>query len=272
MKFIAIQAIITSGLFAADVRTEPTYSEKGSECLIAVQAAQLEMLKKLLGLLGIKSTANSRSGSPGDPYYPYAEPHVNFLYNLLFCDDLSLFRNSGNDQANGLWPILLAESPDLSALRSISSDEANEGRIRALAFNRLRAAGQTVPEKKLLGVIVEVPFEKGLDVLAAFSEGGVRYLNQSGKIAIFEGQGNPVEGLAKELVSVSQPLVDRIGPWDKKRLPPPKPGNIRLTFLVSDGLYFGEGPFGVLQKDAIAGPVLAKATQFLQRAVEIGSE
>jgi hypothetical protein len=41
-----------------------------------------------------------------------------------------------------------------------------------------------------------------------------------------------------------------------------------MTFLVSDGLYFGEGPFNALQKDPMGGPVLAKATQLVQRAVE----
>jgi hypothetical protein len=45
---------------------------------------------------------------------------------------------------------------------------------------------------------------------------------------------------------------------------------MRMTFLVSDGLYFGEGPLGTLQQDAMAGPVLGKATQLLQRVVELG--
>lgn len=40
-----------------------------------------------------------------------------------------------------------------------------------------------------------------------------------------------------------------------------------MTFLVSDGLYFGEGRFEALQQDAMAGPVLAKASELLQRAV-----
>jgi hypothetical protein len=43
-----------------------------------------------------------------------------------------------------------------------------------------------------------------------------------------------------------------------------------MTFLVSDGLYFGEGPFETLQKDALGGPVLAKAAQLLQLVVEMG--
>jgi len=229
------------------------------------------MLKKILAAVGV-TLAASGSTTAMELYKPYAESHVNFLYNLLFCDDPKLFKNQKSEKDVGLWGALLAEQPDRSALRKIANDETNEGRVRALAYNRLRAVGEAVPSKKLLGVIVEVPLQKGLDVLAAFSEGGVRYLNQSGKVVIFEGQGNPVEGLAKELVSASQPIVNKIGPWDKKRLPPPKTGNVRITFLVSDGLYFGEGPFALLQQDAMAGPVLSKATQLLQRAVELGTK
>jgi hypothetical protein len=93
------------------------------------------------------------------------------------------------------------------------------------------------PRRPVKGVSVEVPLDNGLDVLAAFSDGDVRYLNQSGTVAIFEGQGNPVEGLAIELIAISQPVVNKVGPSDKKRLPSPKAGDVRITFLVSDGLY-----------------------------------
>lgn len=229
------------------------------------------MLKKLLATFGITLAING-STIATELYKPYAESHANFLYNLLFCDDLTLFKNENSTKREGLWATLLAEKLDKVALRKIAEDENNEGRVRALAYNRLRIAGEKVPPKKLLGIIVEVPLQQGLDVLAAFSEGGVRYLNQSGKVVIFEGQGNPVEGLAKDLVSASQPVVNQIGPWEKQRLPPPKVGDVRMTFLVSDGLYFGEGTFGILQQDRMAGPVLSKATQLLQRAVALGTK
>lgn len=229
------------------------------------------MLKKFLNKLGLGS-APSGPTAAANPYHPYAEPHVNFLYNLLFCDDLALFKQQGNASETGFWSALMAEQIDASALRQIADDQTLEGRVRALAYHRLRTAGESVPEKILLGVIVEVPLEKGLDVLAAFTGGSVRYLNQSGRVGIFEGQGNPVEALATELLAVSQPVVDQIGPWDKQRPPPPKVGNLRISFLVSDGLYFGEGPFEVLSKDGMAAPVLAKATELLQRAVAIGTQ
>jgi len=226
------------------------------------------MFKKLLSALGTGRPAPGPGPAPRGLYQPYAQEHVNFFYNLLFCDDLELFRRN-DTPAGEPWTTLLAATPDLAALSRIAGDESGEGRVRALAYKRLRDAGQAVPSRKLLGVIVEVPLDGGLDVLAAFCEGGVRYLNQSGKIAIFEGAGNPVEALAKELVSISQAVVDRIGPWEKSRLPPPKAGNVRLSFLVSDGLYFGEGPFELFQRDPMAGPVLGKASQLLQKSVDV---
>jgi hypothetical protein len=227
-------------------------------------------MKKFLQALGIGATAKMPAVADAVLYQPYAQSHLNFLYNLLFCDDISLFKRS-DKSGDGLWTTLLADKPDLAALHTIADDASNEGRVRTLAYNRLRAVREEVPLGKVLGVIVEVQLEQGLDVLAAFSEGGVRYLNQSGKAAIFEGQGNPVADLAKELVAAAQPVVDRIGPWDKQRLPPPKAGKVRLTFLVSDGLYFGEGPYDAFARDGMAGPVLAKATQLLRRCVELAT-
>jgi hypothetical protein len=203
---------------------------------------------------------------------PYADASINALYNLLFCDDMGLLRRLANLPQSAPWDILLAEEPPTARLMEIAEDASGEGRVRAMAYHRLRAKGCAVPSKQLLGAIVEVALKDGLDVLAAFSDGSVRYFNHSGKAAIFEGQGNPVEAHAKDLLASCQCVVEKIGAWDKPRLPPPKMGNVRLTFLVSDGLCFGEGPFNVLQRDGMAGPVLAKAANLLQRAVSLAVE
>jgi hypothetical protein len=227
------------------------------------------MLQKILASLGLGASA-PRDG--GGMHRPYAQPHANTLYNLLFCDDVALFRAPGDTPVDGPWPTLLAETADVAALRAIADDTAQEGRVRALAYQRLRAAGEPVPAKILLGVVVEVPQPQGLDVLAAFADGGVRYLNQSGKVAILDGAGHPATAAAEALLAVSQPVVDVIGPWDKPRRPPPKAGDVRMTFLVSDGLYFGEGPFSALRHDPMAGPVIAKATALLQRVVEVAAD
>ncbi len=229
------------------------------------------MLRKLFAALGMAVASGSAVASTG-LHNPYAESHVNFMYNLLFCDDLALFDGQDGKRSDGLLSSVLAESASAESLLDIARDDKNEGRIRAVAYHRLRMLGKTGLSKELLGVIVEVPLEGGLDVLAAFSEGGVRYLNQSGKVLVVEGENTPVSQRARELIAVSRPVIDKIGPWEEDRLPPPKAGNIRITFLVSDGLYFGEGSAEIFRNDEMAGPVLAKATQLLQEAVKLGTE
>jgi hypothetical protein len=234
------------------------------------------MFKKLLAAVGLGAASSGAAVATvtagNGLHHPYTQEHVNFMYNLLFCDDPALFANRDGNQESGAWAVLTAQPPELAALMTIAQDEKQEGRIRALAYNRLRASGGASPSKDLLGVIVEVPLEGGLDVLAAFSDGGVRYLNQSGKILVIEGDDTPIAGMAMELLSIARPVIDKIGPWEEARLPAPRLGNIRITFLVSDGLYFGEGPAPALQNDAMAGPVLSKATELLQKAVALGTK
>jgi hypothetical protein len=46
---------------------------------------------------------------------------------------------------------------------------------------------------------------------------------------------------------------------------------VRLTFLCTDGLYFGEVPMSVFQRDARAGPIIHAAGQLLQQVVEIAT-
>lgn len=184
------------------------------------------------------------------PYAPYRNGAANEIYNLLFCDDPAAFANAALD-------------PPVRA-----NDATQEGRLRYLAYLRLRSSGQAVPGKVLLGVIVEVALRDGLDVLAAFSEGGVRYINHAGKVAVFEGVAS-LEPDVRRLFAASESVVARIGPWEGPRRPPPGPGNVRLTFLLSDGLAFGEGPMTVMQRDAMAGPIIQSATDLLQTIVPV---
>ena len=77
-------------------------------------------------------------------------------------------------------------------------------------------------------------------LLAAFPDGRVHYINHSEKMSIFEGSPPEIESRIKDLIAASQPVLTRLNPWEKARLPPPAQDIVRLTFLVSDGLYFGQ--------------------------------
>jgi hypothetical protein len=143
-------------------------------------------------------------------HQPYPNSEANYIYNLLFCDDRALFRNGDTPITDEPWKSIHAESPDTRALETIASNDSYDSRSRVLAYNRLRELGSTVEPKKTFGVIVEVPVERGLDTLAAFSDGGVRYLNYTGKMSLFEGDENPLAGKAKNLVTSAQPVVSKL--------------------------------------------------------------
>jgi len=230
------------------------------------------MLKQLLAMIGVglAACAQAEQVQP-QARSPYGDPALNAVYNLLFCDSLELFR-AGGEKAGGPWAVLLAEDPRPEALRAIAEDAAQESRLRVLAYNRLREKEEAVPPGKLLGVIVEIALDEGLDVLAAFPDGRVRYINHAGGMSVFEASPPEVDTQVRRLLAASQPVVSQIGPWDQARLPPPSRGMVRMTFLVSDGLYFGEGPQKYMQADPMGGPVVAASLGLLQAVTAADQE
>ena len=226
------------------------------------------MFKKLLAAIqGGLAAAGAVAAVPSYQPYPEAAP-ANEFYALLFCDDLAAFQPRAGTPPADWQTLLFSPAPDPAKITALAQAAGTESRVRALAFRWLQGHGQEVPKGLVLGLVIEVPVGKGLDVLAAYADGSVRYINQSGKLAIIEaGALADANAEAKQLIGLAQPLVARIGPWDKARLPPPSTPNLRLTFVVSDGLYFGQGPFQAMQQDAMAGPLIQKGTQLLQRVV-----
>jgi hypothetical protein len=204
------------------------------------------MLRKLFG--------SGEGNVPSAPFYrPYKDRTADFLYNLIFCDNPDLFRSDKQDDSPISIVVSSAASSDM--LQKIADDPAVESRVRVLAFNRLRAMKLPVAPKQLLGTVIEFPLRNGLDTLAAFADGRVRYINQTAKPGIFEAAPREVVAKANELMRLSQFAVDQHGPSDEPRRPPPAGDLIRLSFLVSDGLYFGEGSYESWMDDAAGGPV-----------------
>lgn len=210
-----------------------------------------------------------KDNSSGAPFYrPYRGDAANQIYNLLFCDNPALFRNG--ESAGGALGAVLSEQTKGEALEDIGNNLEAESRVRALAFNRLRAMNLPVPPKLLLGTIIEFPQRKGLDTLAIFADKRLRYINHSEKMAIFETSPPTLIFRADKVLRASQFAINQHGPADEPRRPPPTGKNLRLSFLVSDGLYFAEGQFGDLMGDRYAGPVLDSATDLLPVLVEEG--
>lgn len=228
------------------------------------------MLRKLLAGIGLGTVSLLAGATP--PYAPYADSAANGIYNLLFCDIDGAFRPGTGQDRTDWQKTIFSEPSDGPALFALATDASIEGRIRALAFNRLRAAGEVVPRRVLLGLVVEVGLEGGLDTLAAFSDGSVRYINQSGNMLFSDGPDPNFQPLVEEILAAGVQLVNQLNPSQRVRQPPPRQGNLRLTFIASDGMYGGEGSMRAMQGNPMAAPVVERANKLLLKVVEVGAK
>ena len=197
---------------------------------------------------------------------PYKNESFNKIYELLYCDRLDLYRENCISPDIYPWKALLDPNPSDEALKGIVNDTDTEARHRAIASHLLVLRGKADSVRRIFGVIVEVGMDEGLDVLAAYADGTARYINYIEKMIVWETRTKESDDLIGDLFSAAYSLVQQIGPWEGERRPPPTAGNARLTILVSDGLYFGEGPFGALANDPVGGAVIqgaAKQMEFL---------
>lgn len=223
-------------------------------------------LAALCALLALTSVSHAE-----DLPAPYHDLQNSMVYNALFCDDANLFKSKAGAPEAAWQKTLLAAKPDAAAVRAFAEDGKQGSCVRLLAYRWLREHSQVVPPKVLLGVVIEVPLDDGLDTLAAYADNNVRYISHAEKLALIDVPTPLLQDRAKALFASSNKLVSRIGPWSKPRLPAPAKGKVRMTFLASDGLYFGEGSFAAIQKDADAAQVIKDGTSLLQAVVQLSA-
>lgn len=199
---------------------------------------------------------------------PYKNSSIDHIYELLFCDRPELFQ-SGKDPEPP-FDIIFSENPTAAALQQITDDSHSDPRIKLLAYRKQMAMGYPISKKELIGVVVEVGLDEGLDTLACYNNGTARYINHQGSLLVWETtEDEKANQLIQELFNNSVAIVNQIGPWDQARKPAPAKGMTRISFLVSDGLYFGEAPTDYFFSDAHAGPALANATAVLKYITNI---
>lgn len=191
------------------------------------------------------------------------------MYDLLFCESIELYKKQMKQPAIYPWGVLFSDACTNEDLQTLISDPHTESRVKILAYKKLVFRGQKPLKKQLLAVIVEIGREKGTDVLASYRDGTARYIDQSGKIIAWDVRDGRSDFLTSELFYESENIVKEIGPWDQQeRLAPPGKGLARITFLVSDGLYFGQAPMNDLFHDSLSGPTLNAAVLLIQHLTE----
>jgi len=199
---------------------------------------------------------------------PYKNEAINKIYDLLFCDKPELYQADGDLPDVYPWKELFSPDTSDESLKKIIDDDSVESRLKVIASNILVLQGKPADGRRIFGIIVEVGLDEGLDVLAAYEDGTARYINYSEKLIVWDARTTESDEMIDGLFRAARPLVDMIGPWDGERRERPTAGNARLSFLVSNGLYFGEGPFSALHGDALGGPVIDGAVKLMTFLIE----
>ncbi len=150
-----------------------------------------------------------------------------------------------------------------------------ESRHYAQAWQFPRTQGVKPPAdlaKVLLGVVVEVSMDGGLDLLAAYADHHARYINFSGRAVIWEHPDKSLDPLIDVLLVAGNRILRAIGPHVHGRPPVPPVGQVRLNFLSPSGLHFGQGPFRLLAADPLAKPAIDAATSLMLQLVKLGDQ
>jgi hypothetical protein len=218
-----------------------------------------------MNVLPFRWRRKRREGAAAAFYYPYADGTANRLYNLLFCDNVELFRDH-SAAAAGALRVLISNRTSAASLRALADADGADSRLRALAAQRLLQSGQASSTAFIsFGVLLEVPLPDGLEVLAAYTDGAVRYLDRDGRATVYDHGPPDVRELAAEAVDHAQARALRLPPWNGSRLPPPRVGDVRVSVLGSDGLRFVQGTFASLQKDPDTAALVSSAARLLRR-------
>jgi hypothetical protein len=165
-------------------------------------------------------------------------------------------RSGAPQEAQDLWQ-QIAANPDLESRQTLQ------------AWHFLRSVGVSPPEgiaKRVYGAVAEVAVPLGHDLLAAYADLSVRYLNYSGAAVVIDERIPSVEIPAAELLKIGQSIVNAIGPWEQA-LPPLPAGHSRLTLLTPSGPHFGQGPDAALRADPPAAAFFDAATRTLVAAI-----
>src|SRR5258705_13650353 len=96
---------------------------------------------------------------------PYKDSATNLIYNLLFCDDLELFKSNSRAPHNYPYDVLFSETSSAAELQKVIEDDDLEPRIKAFAYNKQFALGHKPSKKELLALIVEIGMVNGVDSL-----------------------------------------------------------------------------------------------------------
>lgn len=201
------------------------------------------------------------------------------LRDLVFADQdldavVAIQKDSPVDDPASPWPRLATaarlrrDDPEAATaeLEQVLALPGLETRVQLWTWTALRSLGVSPDEASadtVQGVVIENPVDGGVDTLAVFRDGTMRYFDHGGK-AVFRDahEGTSTPGMA-ELIRKPIALGDAMPPSERGRVsrgrPPSRPGWVRLSFLGFGGVRYREAPLDAVNDSPLAPFVKASA-------------
>jgi hypothetical protein len=197
-------------------------------------------------------------------FNPYHGAETNDSYHALFCDDARFYSPRIGERFMSWHAVLCNNNSSPAAVRAVAIDPRAPSTARALAWHWLRRRSHGVPPDQLNGLVVETSHARGLDTLAVYADGSVRYFEPGGTVVCMQAQDTQLQFAAMRAAAVAQTML-RTLPRASGRLAAPVPqGNVRLSFVASDGVHVDEGPLSLMVHERLAGRVLEQVDDLRQ--------
>ena len=113
-----------------------------------------------------------------------------------------------------------------------------ETRVQLWAWKTLRQFGEKPAEidaSEVRGVVIEVPVETGYDTLAVYPDGTLRYINYTGKIAVWDAPDDRFNAQIKNILESAKTFVSKTPVLEKHK--PVTPGFVQISILTFKGIY-----------------------------------
>lgn len=118
---------------------------------------------------------------------------------------------------------------------------SNDSLVQLWAWHNLNKMGKppsSAMAQKILGIIIEVPYEDGSEILASYADGTARYINHRGGMILWEDFDDTITPLVYDGFKLAHVMGNLS---EERKNSPVAEGDVRLTLLTPGGLFIWEG-------------------------------
>lgn len=155
-------------------------------------------------------------------------------------------------------------------LKYVLSNSTLESRVHLWAWKALRRLGEKPSAnegRETRGVVIEVPMDDGYDTLAVYPDGQVRYINYTGKIAVWDAPDDRFKSAIKNILQTAQQFVNKTSVLEKHK--PVKFGFVQISILTFNGIYQVEIKNEDINENSPFYPFLSNGGEILVGLTEV---